>query len=379
LEGRLVETEAGRCFIVEEVYPATYVHGRFCLKEFLDVPVERWALLAGGDVASPLSPQSMVFLDIETTGLSDDAGTYAFLVGLGRFEDETFWLRQVFMRSPAEEGALLLAVEGLLRGAEGLITYNGRGFDLPVLQSRYTLAHMSQPWKGKVHLDLLPWTRRIWQARLARCNLSTVEGQLLGVERSLLDLPGWRIPSLYHAYLRGEDASSLRPVFYHNAQDILSMVPLAARLATFLNDPWGDGGARHGLEFYALGRLYEQWGDSETAIAAYRGALLLAMPVEYRERAWQRLSLLFKRRGAWSEALEIWRSLVGRQGHRPLYAYVELAKYYEHHRRDLAQAEAVTRQAIIEFGEQPKGDDLRHRLDRLCRKQKQRSKKEDRA
>ncbi len=370
LAGQRIETGAGVCFLVEERYPLSYRHGHFSLGSLLREPLEHWAVLATTCSTIPSSSAKWVFLDTETTGLADGAGTYAFLVGLGCFEGDSFHLAQFFLPSPMEERALLQAVAEFLQDAEGLITFNGRSFDLPLLQGRYTMARLPLPWQDQVHLDLLLPARRLWRDHLASCSLSSLEAHLLGVERSSLDLPGWRIPSVYYDYLRGADSSLLEAVFYHNAQDILSLVTLATRLARFLRDPWGDGGARHGLEFFALGRLYEQREQPQDAIAAYRAALLLAMPVQVREQAWQRLSLLLKRQGAWEEALEIWESLLSRPEDHPLYAYVELAKYHEHRSKDLARAEYLVQQAIGEHGESPDGEDLRHRLCRVQRKRR---------
>lgn len=376
LESHPVETAGGTCLVAKAIYPGSYVHGAFPLEALLQEPLDDWAALATttGVLASD-SAAGLAFFDIETTGLSDGAGTYAFLVGLGRFEGGEFCLYQIFLRSPAEERPFLLALDGLLEDATGLVSFNGHRFDLPVLRARYTMARMGLPWEGKAHLDLLLPARRLWRDRLSRCNLATLEGKLLGVERDARDIPGWRIPSLYHDYLRGADPSTLLPVFYHNAQDILSLVTLAVRMGRLLRDPWGDGGARHGLEFYALGRLYQQRGNLPAAVAAYRAALLLALPVEIRERVWKRLSILLKRQGQWTQAIEIWQALIGRPGEHPLYAYVELAKYYEHRCRDLDRAVAVVRQAIAEYGETPPEDDLAHRLRRLQRKQRKQKEK----
>lgn len=364
VEGRRVDTGEGTCFLVEEAYALTHRHGYADLGSLLAETLSEVAGLATpGDVVP--DPAGLAFLDIETTGLADGAGTYAFLVGLGRFVDDTFQLYQVFMRSPAEERALLRTVGDLLEGAEGLVTFNGRAFDLPILETRHRLARMPVPWQGWPNLDLLLPSRRLFRNRLESCSLSSLEQHLLGVERSFLDIPGWRIPSVYHDYLRGADPSVLQPIFYHNSYDILSMVILATRLARFLRDPFGEGGARQGLEFYALGSLYEQEGDHEVAVSAYRAALLLAMPLPMRERTWERLTALLKRQGAWTEVVEIWEALVERPGDHPLYAYVELAKYYEHHHEDLARAESLVCRAIDEHGSCPQGEDLAHRLERL--------------
>jgi uncharacterized protein YprB with RNaseH-like and TPR domain len=377
VEGHLVDTGEGTCFLVEEPYALDHHQGTTSLGALLGEALDALADLAAPGETVP-EPAGLVFLDIETTGLADGAGTYAFLVGLGRFEGAVYHLYQAFMRSPAEERALLCTVDNLLQDATGLVTFNGRGFDLPILVNRHRLARMPVPWQTLPHLDLLLPARRLFRGRLESCSLSSLERHILGVERSLLDIPGWRIPSVYHDYLRGADASVLEPIFYHNAQDVLSMVALGTRLARFLRDPFGEGGARQGLEFYALGHLYEQQGKHAAAVIAYRAALLLAMPVALRERTWERLSVLLKRQGDWTAAVEIWESLVGRPGDHPLYAYVELAKYYEHHSTDLARAEVLIQRAIAEHGACPDDQDLEHRLRRVLEKRRRWKRRETR-
>lgn len=378
--GRVVDTGDGACFVIEERHALDRRHGRWPLGALLQEdlgPLTR--LAAPGEGPAP-SPAGLAFLDIETTGLAEGAGTYAFLVGLARLDQEALRLYQVFMRSPAEERALLQVVAELLQGTEGVVTFNGRGFDLPILHSRYRMARLPLPWPEgpagrapRVHLDLLLPARRLLRGRLESCSLSSLEQHILGVERSFLDIPGWRIPSVYHDYLRGADPSVLLPILAHNAYDVLSMVALATWMARFLRDPFGESGARHGLEYQALGHLYEQQGDHPAAVAAYRAALLLALPQEAREQTWKRLSSLLKRDGAWSEAVEIWESLVERPGDHPLYAYVELAKYYEHRIRDLERAESLVRRAIAEHGACPQGEDLELRLGRLRQKRAKRA------
>lgn len=366
--GRVVDTGEGTCFLIEERYTLEHRQGRAPLAALLQEPLDGLLELAAPGQAAP-APAGLAFLDIETTGLADGAGTYAFLVGLGRFAEDGFHLYQVFMRSPGEERALLGTVAGIVAGASGLVTFNGRGFDVPILETRYRLARMPAPWPGLPHLDLLPPARRLYRGRLASCSLSSLEQHVLGVERSFLDIPGWRIPSVYHDYLRGAEPGVLVPILEHNAHDVLSLVTLAARLARYLRDPFGEGGARQGTEFCALGSLYEQRGQLAEAVAAYRAALLLALPAALRERAWERLSALLKRQGAWAEAVEIWESLVERPGAHPLYAYVELAKYYEHRGLELGRAEEFVCRAMAEYGPCPDGEDLAHRLQRVQQKQ----------
>jgi len=82
----------------------------------------------------------MAFIDTETTGLAGGTGTLAFLIGVGTFEeDNSFTLRQFFLRSPAEEPAALLHLAEWLDQFEAIVSFNGRGFDVPLLQTRFIL------------------------------------------------------------------------------------------------------------------------------------------------------------------------------------------------------------------------------------------------
>ena len=154
------------------------------------------------------------FLDTETSGLAGGAGTFAFMVGIGMFEgegdDTVYVVRQVFMRSPAEERALLEVTANLLARCEGLVSFNGRAFDVPLLTTRYALQRQPSPLIGLPHFDLLPAARQRWRLRLPSCALSALERDILEHPRSQEDVPGWLIPSLYSDYARS--AASGKPV-----------------------------------------------------------------------------------------------------------------------------------------------------------------------
>jgi len=123
-------------------------------------------------------------LDTETTGLAGGAGTYIFLVGVGYFEGDQFYVRQYFMRDYNEERALLSALNDLLANFKAVVTYNGKTFDLPLMESRYIMSGMKMSLKDPYHFDLLYPARRLWKRRLMSCSLSTVEREILKVSRS---------------------------------------------------------------------------------------------------------------------------------------------------------------------------------------------------
>ncbi len=197
--GQWVESGGLRCFTVEERYALTFRHGEAALEEILGVPPEVWGWLAVGADRRPFDLGRAVFVDIETTGLARGSGTYAFLVGVGTLAGDEFVLRQYFMPGYADEEALLSLLADVLRDNGGLVTFNGRAFDWPILETRYVLAGRPPPIDPHPHLDLLLLARRLWRRCLASCALSALEGPLLGLERSHRDVPGYLIPGLYNA------------------------------------------------------------------------------------------------------------------------------------------------------------------------------------
>ncbi len=240
--------------------------------------------------------ETMVFLDTETSGLAGGTGTYAFMVGVGRFEAGTFHVSQYFMRDPSEEAALLEALADYLAPAQALVTFNGKAFDAPLLATRYRLHACPVPFEECAHLDLLPLARRLWRDRLPSRALKYLEENVLMAPRTSEEVPGYEIPYLYFDYLRTADASPLQGVFYHNAMDIVALAALTGHVAAILHDPFA-GGVQHGLDFVALGKLFEELGKWDLAARLYERGLEGDLPEADFWEAMRRLSRLQRRRG----------------------------------------------------------------------------------
>ncbi|MCA9933777.1 MAG: ribonuclease H-like domain-containing protein, partial [Anaerolineales bacterium] len=246
--GEVIETAVGSCFIVDRVYPLTYRHGDDLLGELLELSPEHTSLQ--DEQLRDLNFRHFLFLDTETTGLAG-AGTLAFMVGVAFFADDAFVVRQYFLRDHGDEAAMLTLLNDLLADKEGLVTFNGRSFDLPLLDGRYLINRMFSDLLDKPHIDLLHPARRLWRTRLGSCALSSLEKTLLGVHRTQEDIPGWLIPSLYQEYLRSGDARELLRVFYHNQIDMLSMVTLATRMTRLTAQTAANP---HPIDQYSLGK-----------------------------------------------------------------------------------------------------------------------------
>lgn len=335
-------TRLGACFVVERAFPLDHRHGRWPLGAALAAREEAIALLGKAGALSGFQPRRALFLDTETTGLAGGTGISCFLVGAGWFEPDCFRLRQVFMRTPAEEAALLEMVLELARAFESLVSFNGKAFDLPLLETRLVLARRREGLRFTQHLDLCHPARRMWRDHLATCRLSELEALVLGHRRGE-DLPSALIPALYFRFVREGATDFLPAIFQHNAQDVLALVGLTAHFAHLLDDPERVGTS--GSEWLGLARVYEAGGRLEASAECLRRALQEELAPEQRRRALGRLALLARRLGCWDEAVRCWRELAAAPGGDPL-ALVELARYHERRERDLRAAIAAAEAAL---------------------------------
>jgi uncharacterized protein YprB with RNaseH-like and TPR domain len=376
--GAFYPTQLGDVFVAEQTFNQDYLHGLSPLLSSLPLSmISQWS----GDARLLDLPISrFAFLDTETSGLSGGTGTYAFLVGVARFVDGRLSLQQFFMRDPAEEPALLEGLANFLAPCDALVTFNGKAFDAPLLTTRYSMHHIPVPYKDYSHLDLLPLARRLWRDRLPSRALKYLEENILGLRRSTEEVPGYEIPWLYFDYLRTGDARPLAGVFYHNAMDVVAMAALLSHMNNMLETPY-EGHVQHGLDFIALGKLFEDLGHWDEAARLFERGLESDSSVgaEYGltesdfSLAVKRLSSLQKKRGDVNEAIRLWEDAAQR-GH--LYAFIELAKYHEHKSRDLKTALKWTKSALKRaqkmdmpaYMQKHWLDQIAHRLERLERK-----------
>lgn len=341
--GEEVTTASGRHFQTTRFWRRHCRHGSVEISTLAELPCDWLGPISQGAVP-PLEPLRWVYLDTETTGLAGGTGTYAFLIGIGYADREGFHLKQYFLREPGEEASALEALAHDLAAFDVLISYNGKAFDQPLLETRYRLSRMKPPFEKMAHLDLLYGARRLWKLKLESCRLIDLESQILGVERQG-DIPGEWIPSLYTQYLRTGDMPSLAPVFEHNAFDILTLACLTAVAPCAFRDP-AQANLTSGAEMIGLARWLSQVERWEEAIVWMRRALTfpLSEPLLYRTM-WD-IAQLERRCGRPGRALELLEELAAVANPFQLAALEELAKHYEHRERNHAQALALTRQAL---------------------------------
>jgi uncharacterized protein YprB with RNaseH-like and TPR domain len=358
LSGEEVETEHGRHFELEKLYEHYRHHGSADIGALADLPHDLLETLSGGTVSN-IPPEEWAFLDTETTGLAGGTGTCAFLAGVGRITREGFRVRQFFMRDYNEERSQLAALSQHLEQFSVLITYNGRAFDQPLLETRYRLNRARPPFARMEHLDLLHGARRLWKLRFESCRLVDLEDQVLGFAREG-DIPGALIPYVYFEYLRTRRAARLLPVFHHNATDILTLACLTGIVPYAFKDP-ANVPLRHGAEMAGIARWLREAGELDRAVELFRRAVNtgLADPLLFRT-LWD-IALLERRLGRAAEALAVWEDLSAARNPFRVRALEELAKHYEHRAKDPARALELTRTAI----ESEDSPELRKREKRL--------------
>ncbi len=397
LAGQWIESGEGAVVVVDRYYAADRLHGRErigSVVETLEAGADALGVLARAWPARPspveaLDPSThtksygpkLCFFDLETTGIAGGAGTQAFLIGCAIPEDGGLRVRQFLLPGFEHERALLATV-GQWTAAQGtLVTFNGRSFDAPLIETRYLLHRISFPLTGMPHLDMLHPARRLWKQRPAvagppldedSCKLSVLERHLAGYHR-IGDVPGFEIPSRYFRFVRDGNAHPLEAVLEHNRIDLISLALVTARALRLIEQ--GPASATHPRECVGLGRLYERADRADNAEACYAQAASLAARVgrepDVHAEALRRLAILRRRAGRTTEAAAAWQELVSLpacpSGLRRE-AREALAIHHEHRSRDLGTARTFVLDALAEYSGTRWREHAEYRLRRLERK-----------
>jgi hypothetical protein len=365
LPGRRVEADRGAVRVVEARFPLGFRHGGEPVGRFAEPDAPLADLRRLYRCPGSLDPATMVFLDTETTGLSGGAGTLPFLVGVGYLHEGAFVVEQVFLDHPRDEPAMVAHLARTLARFEQAVTYNGRAFDLPLMQNRFVLQRTPWPGLGEM-LDLLPGTRRLHRRHLDDRSLGSVERNLLGFAREG-DVPGSEIPGIYHRFLLTRRSDGVAEVLRHNLWDVLAMAALIGFQADLLGERRPAGAIDPAVDV-ALGELHGQAGESDRAEAAFARAIARWESDPDRRGdagidALRCLARLCRRQRRHDRAADCWsRVLLRRPGDGE--AHLALAKHHEHRTGDLAAAIRHARAARAAGVE--RGVDADRRLERIA-------------
>lgn len=339
--GREVETEFGHHWELEQTWPAHYSHGFSDVGALSEIPANIFSALGGGEPIE-VPPGRWAFLDTETTGLAGGSGTVAFLIGVGVISSGGFELKQYFLREPAEEASMLAQLAADLAQFDVLVTYNGKSFDVPLLETRFAMNRRKAPFTRLKHVDLLHGARRLWRLKLESCRLQELEKRILGHER-VGDVGGGFIPNLYFDYLRNGDAAPLEPVLFHNAIDILSLACLTAIIPQAIRQPEK---LKHGEELAGLARWFRNEDRLEEAASLMQLALKKPMCDELVwETLWQ-LADIERRLGRYDAALAGWSEISTAANPYQAQALERLAMHYERREKNAALALEFTLAAL---------------------------------
>ena len=365
LHGREVTTPLGVCYEAKAVYRDTFRHGDHCIGAFRDVDMNTLNLFCGGVDGLDARAEDFLFMDLETTGLSLGTGTYGFLVGLGYFREGKYHIHQVFLRDFDEEPAFLYHTQQIMAPFRHLVTFNGKTFDIPLLEARFTMCSQPETLRKMVSWDLLYPARRLWYDRLEDCRLETIERERLGVAREGQDIAGDQIPRAYFRYVHDGDARDMDRIVYHNAMDVLTMTALAIQIDESLKekDP-----VRSNL--FSVGKYCEKQGIQGMGTEFFEAASCQGPSPQEKDRALFHLARQHRREGRFEDAVRIWKGLVEREGYGFLACCVEIAKHLEHRAREYDEAVDLVLHALARVGpeEARVRADLEKRLSRLKRK-----------
>ena len=388
LGGALVEHPDGVVIVVDREYRADTLHGRMPIGEIVSTiseGVDALSLMgkawpsASGVVEAGLQTR-LLFLDLETTGLFGGAGTQAFLIGCASIEGTSIRVRQFLMPGFEHERVVLAELQAWAKSHGALCTYNGRTFDVPLIETRFMFHRVPCPLDGVPHLDMLHPARRMWRQRPltmgtpdpddSSCSLAVLEKQIAGLHR-VGDVPGYEIPSRFFKFVRSGDARPLEAVMEHNRLDLISLAAVLARAIVLITR--GPAAATTAQEAYGLARVYERGGEYENAEASLLRTIEFAKRVcgepEVHAEALRRLAWIRRRDRRPYEAAQAWNELavlprcaaaLRRE------AKEALAIHHEHRLKDLQAA----RQHALDLLAEGVANRARvqHRLDRLERK-----------
>ncbi len=390
LGGAVVERAEGAVIVVDREYTPNALHGHTRIGDVvsvvntgadaMQVMAEAWPSAKGIAGARAGSRGRVMFLDLETTGLFGGAGTQAFLIGCAAIDRDSIRVRQFLMPGFEHERAVLAELQSWAKEHGALCTYNGRTFDVPLVETRFMFHRVACPLDGVPHLDMLHPARRLWRHRPltmgtpdpddSSCSLAVLEKHIAGVHR-VGDVPGYEIPSRFFRFVRDGDARPLEAVLEHNRLDLVSLAVVLARAITLITR--GPGEARTAQEAYGLARIYERAGAHENAEAALLKTIDFARRVggepEVHAEALRRLAWIRRRARRIHEAAEAWRELAALPRCAAAFrreAMEALAIHYEHRSKNLRAA----RQHALDLLSDTDANHarIRHRLNRLERK-----------
>lgn len=358
--------------VIENPYRLETIYGKIPLGLGLEVPGDILSFMSRDPEFGRLDLSTAVIIDLETTGLSGGTGTVPFLIGLGYYRDDRFKVRQYFLGDIGEESRMIRELGEFFgdMNFRSVVSYNGKAFDLPILETRFALQRTSCRLDGLPHLDFLISARQLWKHKYESCRLCYLAREIVQTGRDE-DIPSAEIPARYFQYLRTGDFALVEPVIYHNQEDILSLLGLLVAGAVLVSRAGEDGMEdADAMDVFGVARMLDRAGEKGRSARLMEKALAGCLSPDVSLRARRILSDHFKKTRSWDKALPLWRQAVASDD---ISGFRELAMHFEHREKNYEEALRIAEEGwalALETDSETWRRDFEHRVARLRRKMK---------
>ncbi|MFW6131107.1 MAG: ribonuclease H-like domain-containing protein [Candidatus Aminicenantaceae bacterium] len=358
----------------ENSYPLDKRYGRITLSSGLEISGEILACLSREKEFESLDLSSALFIDLETTGLSGGVGIIPFLVGMGYYRGDKFHISMYFLGEPAEEEQMIQELSQFFLDMDfkSIITYNGKVYDLPLLENRFIMHRKPFSINELPHLDFLFPARSLWAHKLENCRLSNLAREILKTYREE-DIPSAEIPWRYYQYLNTGNFDLIEPVIYHNEEDILSLLGGLIAGSLILSQE-GEECLEDAVDLFGAGKVMERIGDLKKSEDFFKRALKGKLPEHLSLLTKKKLSYYLKKNQKWEQAVSIWEEIASSEQilDRHLFSFRELAMYFEHRAKQYEKAKKIAEEGLVVSSELSLHykRDFSHRIERLNKKLK---------
>ncbi len=363
----------------ENPYNLDARYGKISISEGLDISGDILALLSQDPAFKELDLSTALFFDLETTGLSGGTGVIPFNIGMGYYRDDKFWVAQYFLGELGEEEQMIQELSRFLADMnfKSVVTYNGKAFDMPLLETRFILYRTPLILSELPHLDFLFPARNLWKHKYESCRLFYLAREVLMTGRDE-DIPSAEIPWRYFQYLKTGNFELIEPILYHNAEDILSLLGVVIMGASLFSSDLEERDI-DAMDFFGAGKVLEKVGEREKAADYFQRALNGSLSEEAGLSTRKRLSLQYKKSQKWENAVLMWQQMAGSQTPSSdlLFSLRELAMYFEHKKMKFMEAQRYAEEGYVVargFSSSYEKDFI-HRRERLNQKIRKESEK----
>ncbi len=363
----------------ENQYPLDVRYGKITISLGLDIKGDILTCLSKESAFENLDLSTALFIDLETTGLSGGAGVVPFLVGLGFYRDDKFHVAQFFLGDLAEEERMIQELSQFFSqmNFQSVVTFNGKGFDIPLLETRFIIHKQSFLLSELPHLDFLYSARSLWRHKYESCRLFHLAREVVEADRSD-DIPAAEIPWRYFQYLNTGNFELIEPILYHNQEDILSLLGVVI-IGSLIFSEEREEELTDAMDLYGAGKIMENIGEVEKSVHFFKRALEGELSDEISIAAKKKLSYYFKRNQEWERAVLLWKEMASSNmtSLNQLFSFRELAMYFEHREKKFEEAKKIAEEGLVlSLGFSTYYErDFAHRLERLNRKIKRQKEK----